>query len=118
LINNEDIFASDFIKPICLPTAEHLRDFNYEGINLDVAGWGQTENGNYFYRLVILILQNFVLSQRHLVILNSRSKFLLFRNKDATQYTVQVMLYWDLVNCVLVEKKVQILVEVNIKFLI
>lgn len=39
---------SDFIKPICLPGSENLRNINYEGTNLEVAGWGKTENGNSF----------------------------------------------------------------------
>lgn len=40
------IFAHiDFIKPICLPTSDSLRSFDYDGIYLEVAGWGKTENG-------------------------------------------------------------------------
>lgn len=49
LINDEEIFATDFIKPICLPSADHS-NINYEGMNLTVAGWGQTENGKYSQR--------------------------------------------------------------------
>lgn len=37
---------SDFIKPICLPQSENLKNIKYDGINLVVAGWSKTENGN------------------------------------------------------------------------
>lgn len=35
---------SDFVKPICLPTVEELRSNSYEGWDMEVAGWGKTEN--------------------------------------------------------------------------
>lgn len=38
---------TDFIKPICLPTSETLRNREYEGIRLEVAGWGKTENASF-----------------------------------------------------------------------
>lgn len=34
-----------FIRPVCLPVAQHLRNKNYDGLLLEVAGWGKTENG-------------------------------------------------------------------------
>lgn len=37
---------TDWVKPICLPTSDRLRNLNYDGIKMDVAGWGKTENGN------------------------------------------------------------------------
>lgn len=36
---------TDWIKPICLPVASHLRERNFDGVPLTVAGWGKTENG-------------------------------------------------------------------------
>lgn len=36
---------TDWIKPVCLPTASELRDTSFEGITLEVAGWGKTEGG-------------------------------------------------------------------------
>jgi len=38
---------TDFIRPICLPKSETLRTLDYEGIKLDVAGWGKTENVDF-----------------------------------------------------------------------
>lgn len=38
-----DVATTDFVKPICLPRQQQLRAFNYDGIKLDVAGWGKTE---------------------------------------------------------------------------
>jgi len=38
---------TDFIIPICLPSNENLRNTNYEGINLEVSGWGKTENASF-----------------------------------------------------------------------
>lgn len=40
-----DFSFTDFIKPICLPRSNNLRQADYDGIALDVAGWGRTENG-------------------------------------------------------------------------
>lgn len=46
LLYNQIILAHlDFIKPICLPTSDYLRSLEYDGIYLEVAGWGKTENG-------------------------------------------------------------------------
>lgn len=36
---------SDFVRPICLPFAQNLRNQNYNGLPLEVAGWGKTETG-------------------------------------------------------------------------
>lgn len=37
---------SDFIKPICLPRSQVLRTFNFDGVSLQVAGWGKTETAS------------------------------------------------------------------------
>jgi hypothetical protein len=39
---------TDFIQPICLP-GESARNKNFDGIKLEVAGWGKTENGMTTY---------------------------------------------------------------------
>lgn len=36
---------SDYIRPICLPVDEILRNKIYDGTLLEVAGFGRTENG-------------------------------------------------------------------------
>lgn len=36
---------TDYIRPICLPTDESLRNKNYDELLLDVAGFGRTEYG-------------------------------------------------------------------------
>lgn len=36
---------SDFVRPICLPLESHLRNKNFDGVPLEVAGWGKTETG-------------------------------------------------------------------------
>lgn len=33
-----------YIRPICLPAAENLRNKTYDGISLSVAGFGRTKN--------------------------------------------------------------------------
>lgn len=38
---------TDWIKPICLPTSEHLRTISYQDVAMSVAGWGKTENGKH-----------------------------------------------------------------------
>lgn len=42
---SRSVSYTDWIKPICLPTAEHFRDLNYESVAMSVSGWGKTENG-------------------------------------------------------------------------
>lgn len=37
--------STDFIKPVCMPLAPHLRDKNYDNTQLIVTGFGRTENG-------------------------------------------------------------------------
>lgn len=44
---SNNVAYTDWIKPICLPTSEHLRTANYENVAMSVAGWGKTENGIY-----------------------------------------------------------------------
>lgn len=34
---------SDFVRPICLPLSNNLRSATFDGIVMDVAGWGKTE---------------------------------------------------------------------------
>uniref|UniRef100_W8BBZ8 CLIP domain-containing serine protease n=1 Tax=Ceratitis capitata TaxID=7213 RepID=W8BBZ8_CERCA len=34
---------TDFIRPICLPSSSNLRSAEFDGIVMDVAGWGRTE---------------------------------------------------------------------------
>ncbi|XP_053946959.1 serine protease easter-like isoform X4 [Anastrepha ludens] len=34
---------TDFIRPICLPASANLRSATFDGIVMDVAGWGKTE---------------------------------------------------------------------------
>lgn len=43
---SQQVAYTDFIKPICLPRSTTLRNFNFDGIALDVAGWGKTENAS------------------------------------------------------------------------
>lgn len=40
---NRFVEYTDFIKPICLPVDANLIRATFEGIKLDVAGWGKTE---------------------------------------------------------------------------
>lgn len=35
---------TDMVKPICLPLSQTLRNLNYDGAPMVVAGWGKTEN--------------------------------------------------------------------------
>uniref|UniRef100_A0A1L8DQG0 CLIP domain-containing serine protease n=2 Tax=Nyssomyia neivai TaxID=330878 RepID=A0A1L8DQG0_9DIPT len=42
---SQTVQFNDFIKPICLPTAPHLRSSDFVGKPMDVAGWGRTELG-------------------------------------------------------------------------
>lgn len=35
---------TDFVRPICLPLDTNLRSATFDGISMDVAGWGKTEN--------------------------------------------------------------------------
>lgn len=37
---------TEYIKPICLPAGDKLKNLNYDDVDLEVAGWGKTENGN------------------------------------------------------------------------
>lgn len=41
----QPVTFTDWIKPICLPTNPNLQTMSYDGVNLEVAGWGKTENG-------------------------------------------------------------------------
>lgn len=35
---------TDTVKPICLPVSSNVRELNYDGRPMVVAGWGKTEN--------------------------------------------------------------------------
>lgn len=37
---------TEYVKPICLPVGDDVRNNNFEGYAMDVAGWGVTESGN------------------------------------------------------------------------
>ncbi|XP_075147894.1 serine protease ea-like [Haematobia irritans] len=41
-----NIVYTDFIRPICLPISPSLRSATFDGIVMDVAGWGKTENAS------------------------------------------------------------------------
>lgn len=43
--NLTSIVSIEYIKPLCLPGGERLKSLVYDDLNLDVAGWGKTENG-------------------------------------------------------------------------
>lgn len=40
---NRDIVYTDFVRPICLPINNNLRLAAFDGIVMDIAGWGKTE---------------------------------------------------------------------------
>ncbi|XP_067616863.1 serine protease easter isoform X4 [Eurosta solidaginis] len=40
---NKNVQYTDFIRPICLPASVNLRSATFDGIVMDVAGWGKTE---------------------------------------------------------------------------
>ncbi|XP_055323307.1 serine protease easter-like isoform X2 [Sitodiplosis mosellana] len=41
----QSITFTDWVKPVCLPFALHLRNRTYTNVHLSVAGFGRTENG-------------------------------------------------------------------------
>ncbi|EDV91460.1 spaetzle-processing enzyme [Drosophila grimshawi] len=41
----ETVSYTESVLPICLPVAEDVRNKNYEGFAMEVAGWGVTEDG-------------------------------------------------------------------------
>lgn len=38
---------SDFIRPICLPQTKEQQTNSYDGYEMEVAGWGKTEKGQF-----------------------------------------------------------------------
>lgn len=42
-----DAYFNDFVRPICLPLSQSLRDINFDSVPLEVAGWGKTETGEW-----------------------------------------------------------------------
>lgn len=43
------VTLTDFIRPICLPFGSEVRNRNFDGEPLNVAGWGKTETGNSIF---------------------------------------------------------------------
>lgn len=43
---SREITYTDWIKPICMPSANHLRNAIFDGVSLDVSGWGKTERAS------------------------------------------------------------------------
>lgn len=43
----QPIKFTSWVKPICLPISEKLRTKNFDGVTLDVAGFGRTETGMF-----------------------------------------------------------------------
>lgn len=39
---SKDVSISEYVNPICLPRSDELRKKDYAGLNLTVAGWGET----------------------------------------------------------------------------
>jgi len=39
----QQVEYTDFVRPICLPLDTNLRSATFDGITMDVAGWGKTE---------------------------------------------------------------------------
>lgn len=39
---------TDFIRPVCLPVVDDVRNKNFDALPLIVAGFGRTINGNVF----------------------------------------------------------------------
>lgn len=38
---------TDYVKPICLPFASHLKNINYDNMILSISGFGRIENGKF-----------------------------------------------------------------------
>jgi hypothetical protein len=43
ILRSNNVNFSDFVKPICLPTLNELKQQTLEGNEMEVAGWGKTE---------------------------------------------------------------------------
>lgn len=50
---SRNILFTKYVRPICLPMSENMQSMSYDDIQLDVAGWGFTEKGKYFYILCL-----------------------------------------------------------------
>lgn len=46
---SQSVRFTDWIRPICLPFANHLRNKNFDSSPLVVAGFGKTENGSFIF---------------------------------------------------------------------
>uniref|UniRef100_A0A182N3T8 Peptidase S1 domain-containing protein n=1 Tax=Anopheles dirus TaxID=7168 RepID=A0A182N3T8_9DIPT len=57
----EPVEFTDFVQPICLPIAPEVRQVNYTGMYMTIAGWGQTLHGGVSTRkqhLYVRLLSN------------------------------------------------------------
>lgn len=43
---SKNVRYTEFIKPVCLQVDSSLRDINLDGLSLEVAGWGKTEDSS------------------------------------------------------------------------
>lgn len=41
-----EINFTNYVKPICLPFAENLRNYNFDGRDLQLVGFSRLRNGN------------------------------------------------------------------------
>lgn len=46
---------NNFVKPICLPVSASKRNAEISNLEMQVAGWGRTENGKYSFGIYFLI---------------------------------------------------------------
>lgn len=53
---SQTVQFTDFVRPICLPLSERLRQQLYDNVVLTVAGWGKTENGTNSQKMLKLDL--------------------------------------------------------------
>lgn len=44
ILLEQSVKFTKWIKPICLPTSEEMKSKSYDGISIDVAGWGYTSS--------------------------------------------------------------------------
>lgn len=53
---SQTVAFNDFVRPICLPLGNRLRQTVYDNVALTVAGWGKTENNTNSVRMLKLDL--------------------------------------------------------------
>lgn len=44
ILLRRSVLTTEWIRPICLPYKDHIRQKRYDGVPMDVAGWGYTSN--------------------------------------------------------------------------